>query len=69
MPKGYLKGCEDIVNKNQIGFSYTNYKELYKKLINLDLMNEYKINAILKSKKFILENNFKKIDDFIKSNI
>lgn len=66
MPRGYLKGCEDILNENQIGFTYTDYDDLKNKLSNKELMNYYRRNAIVKSKKFNLEDNFEKIDKFLK---
>lgn len=66
MPQGYLKSCEDIINRHQIGFAYANYDELENKLRNINLMDNYQHNAITKSNMFTLENNFEKIDKFIR---
>lgn len=66
MPRGYLKGCEEMINKHRIGFTYTDYDDLKKKLSNEELMDYYKRNAVVKSKNFTLENNFKTIDKFLK---
>ena len=66
MPGGYLKGCEEIINKHRIGCIYTDYDDLKNKLSNEELMDYYKRNAVVKSKNFTLENNFKTIDKFLK---
>jgi hypothetical protein len=66
MPQGYLKSCEDIINRHQTGFAYANCDELKKKLDSRDLMNAYQHNAIAKSNIFSLENNFEKIDEFLR---
>jgi hypothetical protein len=66
MPKGYLKSCEDIIRRHQIGFAYVNCDELKNKLDNRDLMNTYQRNAAAKSNIFTLENNFAKIDRFLR---
>jgi hypothetical protein len=66
IPRGYLKSCEDIINKHQIGFAYVNYDELKNKLDDRDLMNYYQHNAAVKSNIFTLENNFEKIDRFLR---
>jgi hypothetical protein len=66
MPQGYMKSCEDIVNRHGIGFAYTNYDDLKNNLSNKDLMNYYQHNASEKSSIFTLENNFEKIDKFLK---
>jgi len=66
MPSGYLKGCEEIVNRHQIGFTYTDYDDLGDKLYNKELMDYYRRNAVLESKKFTLENNFQKFDNFLR---
>lgn len=65
LPKGYLKSCEDLVEEHQIGFAYTNFDELKKKLSNIELMNSFRRNAIEKSKNFTLENNFEKLHRFL----
>jgi len=67
MPMGYLKGCEEIINKHQIGFTYTDYDELESKLSNEELIDYCRKNASVKSKSFTLENNFKTIDKFLKT--
>ena len=66
LPKGYLKGCEELVQNYQIGTTYTDYDDLKKKLLNEDLVKYYKKNAIKRSKYFLLENNFETIDRFLK---
>jgi hypothetical protein len=66
MPKGYLKGCEDIITRHQIGFTYVGYDDLKGKLNQIKLMDNYRHNAIAKSKLFTLEHNFEKIDGFLK---
>jgi hypothetical protein len=66
MPRGYLKSCEDIINEHQIGFAYVNYDDLKNKLDDKDLMNYYQHNAVAKSHIFTLENNFEKIDRFLR---
>jgi hypothetical protein len=66
MPRGYFDGCEEIITKHQIGFTYTNYKDLATKLNNRELMDEYRRNAVKESERFTLENNFGIIDTFIK---
>lgn len=66
MPYGYLLGCEEIVDKNQTGFTYRNYDDLKEKLSNIDLMAYYRNNAIRNKKIYTLENNFEKIDGFLK---
>lgn len=67
MPYGYLLGCEEIVSKNQTGFTYRNYDDLKDKLSNIDLMKYYRNNAIRNKKRCTLENNFEKIDAFLKN--
>jgi len=66
MPRGYLKGCEEIVNEHQIGFAYIGYDDLKNKLSDEALMDYYRRNAVDKSKDFTLENNFEKFDEFLK---
>lgn len=66
MPRGYFAGCEEIVIKHQIGFTYTDYDDLSNKLNNEELMHYYRRKAPEKSEKFTLENNFQKIDTFLK---
>jgi hypothetical protein len=66
MPKGYLVGCEEIIIKHQIGFAYTDYEDMRNKLNNEELMDYYRRNAAAKSEKFYLENNFQKIDTFLR---
>jgi hypothetical protein len=66
IPKGYLKGCEEVINKCQIGFEYENYANLSNKLSNESMLNYYQNNAIKNSKLFSLENNFMKMDKFLK---
>jgi hypothetical protein len=66
MPRSYLKSCEDIVKKHQIGFAYANYNELKNKLDDKDLMNYYQHNAVVSSNNFTLERNFEKIDRFFR---
>ncbi len=63
---GYLKGCEEILNKYQIGFTYTSYDDLKSKLKTPDLMNYYQHNAVAKANLFTLETNFKQIDTFLR---
>lgn len=65
MPKGYLLGCEEIVSKNQVGFTYGNYDDMRDKLSNIDLMEYYRIKAIKNRNVLSLENNFAKIDAFL----
>jgi len=67
MPRGYLKGCEEILNKHQIGFTYAGYDDLKNKLNKNDLMDYYRNNAFVKSKFFTLENNFGRIDKFLRN--
>lgn len=69
MPKGYLLGCEEIVSKNQIGFTYGNYDDLIGTLSNIDLMEYYRNKAIENKKTCTLENNFEKIDTFLKNHV
>lgn len=66
MPQGYLKGCEEIIDMNQIGFTYTNYDDLKNKLSNEELMNYYKKMAERNIENFTLEENFEKLDNFLK---
>lgn len=66
LPRGYFGGCEEIAIKHQIGFNYTDYDDLANKLNNEELMDHYRRNAVIKSEKFTLENNFQKIDTFVK---
>jgi len=66
MPRGYFGGCEEIVIKHQIGFTYTDYDDMYNKLNNQELMDYYRRKTAEKSEKFTLENNFQKIDTFLK---
>ena len=66
IPEGYLKGCEEVINKYQIGFEYENYANLSNKLSNESMLNYYQNNAIKNSKLFSLENNFMKMDKFLK---
>jgi hypothetical protein len=66
IPEGYLKGCEEIINKYQIGFEYKNYADLINKLSNESVLNYYQNNAIENTKLFSLENNFMKMDEFLK---
>jgi hypothetical protein len=66
LPRGYLKACEDIIEKHQIGFAYANCDELKNALANEDLMNSFQRNAVAKSTLFSLESNFEKIDGFLR---
>jgi len=66
LPRGYFKSCEDIVNRHQIGFAYLNCDELKNKLNNRDLMDDYRHNTRAKSHIFTLEDNFDKIDKFLR---
>jgi hypothetical protein len=66
LPRGYLIGCEGIVNEHQIGFAYTSYDDLEKKLSDEQLIDQYKKNALEKSRSFFLEDNFAPIDRFLR---
>lgn len=66
IPKGYLKGCEEVLDKHQIGFTYENYDALKNKLGNKSYLNYYQDNAVEKAKSFSLEANFPKMDKFLK---
>jgi hypothetical protein len=66
VPEGYLQGCEEIINKYQIGFVYQNYTDLKNKLSDKSLMNRYQENAIKNAYVFSIENNFIKMDKFLK---
>lgn len=66
VPRGYLKGCEEIINIHQIGFTYAGYDDLKNKLNDRNLMDYYKNNTVTKTEKFTLENNFAKFDGFLK---
>jgi len=66
VPSGYLKGCEEIIEKHQIGFACKSYADLRNKLGNESMLNYYQNNAIKNSKFFSLENNFTKMDKFLK---
>jgi hypothetical protein len=66
VPHGFLKGCEEILHKHQIGFSYENYGDLGDKLNNKKLLAYYQNNATKNMKLFSLENNFMKMDNFLK---
>jgi len=67
VPKGYLHVCERFVNEHQIGFTYRNLTELKETLSNLDLMQRYRRNAIMKSADFKYEKEFQKIDKLMKA--
>lgn len=66
MPRGYFNGCEEILTKHQIGFTYIDYEDLTIKLKNEQLMDQYRRNAVKESERFTLEYNFQKIDTFLK---
>jgi hypothetical protein len=66
MPQGYLLGCEEILRKNQAGFTYKNYDDLKNKLLNINLMKYHRNEAIKNKKTFTLESNFEKLDAFLK---
>ena len=66
VPEGYLHACEEIINKYQIGFSYQNYTDLKNKLYDKDMMSYYRENAVKNARLFSLENNFSKVDKFLK---
>jgi len=66
VPEGYLQGCEEIINKYEIGFAYKNYIDLKNKLYDKSLLNRYRENAIKNAHVFSLENNFIKMDKFLK---
>jgi hypothetical protein len=66
LPRGYLIGCEGIVNEHQIGFTYSSYEDLESKLSNERLMDQCRKNAVEKSRGFCLENNFVPIDRFLR---
>jgi len=66
VPKGYLKGCEEIIDEYQIGFEYDSYANLRNKLSNENMLNYYRANALKNSKLFSLESNFVKMDKFLK---
>ena len=67
IPKGYLNGCKEILEKYQIGFEYENYTDLRNKLSNKNMLTYFRGNATKNSKMLSLENNFKKMDKFLKS--
>jgi len=66
MPDGYYGACQDIIEKNRIGFAYKDVRELKAKLSDRELMAEYRKNAVKASPEFTFENNFEKLDKFIK---
>lgn len=66
VPEGYLQGCAGIINKHQIGFAYQNYTDLQNKLCDKSMLNYYRKKAIENAPSFSLENNFSKIDKFLK---
>ena len=67
MPEGYLKGCEELLSRHGIGFTYFGYEDLKNKLKNSDFMDLCRTNAAKKAKIFALEDNFNKIDDFLRN--
>jgi hypothetical protein len=69
VPKGYLKGCEEVLDKYQIGFTYENYDALKNKLSNKSYLSYYQDNAVEKAKSFSLEANFPRMDKFLKQMI
>jgi hypothetical protein len=69
LPRGYLTGCEGIVNEHQIGFTYTSYDDLEKKLSDERLMGQCRKNAFEKSRGFFLENTFVPIDRFLRESV
>jgi len=66
IPQGYLEGCEEIIKRYQIGFAYDNYSNLNNKLDNESMLSNYQNNAIKNPNLFSLENNFMKMDKFLK---
>jgi hypothetical protein len=66
VPEGFLQACEEIINKYRIGFGYQNYTDLKNKLYDKSTLNHYQENAIKTAYLFSLENNFIKIDQFLK---
>ncbi|MFH1957026.1 MAG: hypothetical protein ABIJ15_00940 [bacterium] len=66
MPIGYYGACQDIVEKYKIGFAYKDVGELKAKLSDRELMAEYRKNAVRASPEFTFENNFEKLDKFVK---
>lgn len=67
MPANILKTCEEIIRKDNIGFTYKNYDDLLLKLKRNDLMDSLKRNCITKSEAFTLENNYKELDAFLRN--
>jgi hypothetical protein len=66
VPSGYLKGCEEIIRRHQIGFAFKSYADLSNKLNNKNVLNSCANNAISNSSLFSLENNFNRMDKFLK---
>ena len=66
IPKGYMNGCEEIIDEYQIGFEYETYSDLNQKIRNKNMLNYYQNRASENSKVFSLEKNFLKIADFLK---
>ncbi len=66
LPKGYFKGCEDFIKKHDIGFAFSDFSDLNKKLNEEKLMEHYRKTSISKSPEFTLETNFHKIDSYIR---
>jgi len=66
MQKGYYRSCQEIIEKNRIGFAYEDIGELKAKLSDKDFMTEYRKNAIKNFPDFTFENNFEKLDQFIR---
>lgn len=66
LPRGFLLGCEEMVNQHQIGFSYASYDDLKNKVHDDRLMDKLRRNAVEKSRGFCLENNFAPIDAFLR---
>jgi hypothetical protein len=66
IPRGYMKGCEEVVSQYQIGFAYDSYTDLRNKLTNENVLRHYQNVTIKNSKFFSLENNFAKMDNFLR---
>lgn len=66
LPKGQLPSCEKIIEESRIGLIYANLDELEQKLKCFDFMQNLRKNVVSKCFDFTYENNFSKIDNFIR---
>jgi hypothetical protein len=67
LPAGMFQGCQQIVEENKIGFTYSTIKDLNSKLIDVDIMSKYTNNAEKKSKTFTFESNSNRLNKYFKS--